>query len=120
MMPVVKSIAEVDRYNDEMQTRGYDPKGENGIQGRRYFQKGGNKRTHHIHIYEIGNSEIERHLAFRDYLNIHESEKLSYEKLKENLANRFPYDIDSYIEGKDQLLQEIEIKALKWYRTLNI
>lgn len=31
---------------------GYEAKGENGIRGRRYLQKGGDDRTHHVYIFE--------------------------------------------------------------------
>ena len=37
LMPVVKNINRVDEFNTVMVTIGYEPKGENGIYGRRYF-----------------------------------------------------------------------------------
>lgn len=114
IMPVVKDISLVDKYNEEMQNIGYEPKGENGIPGRRYFQKGGDNRTHHVHVYQVGSTEIERHLAFRDYLLNHPHERKSYGALKEKLAEQFPYDIESYINGKDAFVIEIELKALEW------
>ncbi|WP_411830965.1 GrpB family protein [Paenibacillus peoriae] len=58
-------------HNHFMQEIGYEPKGENGITGQRFFQKGGDNRTHHVHIFQVGSNEIERHLAFRDYLREH-------------------------------------------------
>lgn len=118
MMPVVKDIHRVNAFNSEMVTVGYEPKGNNGISGRRYFQKGGDHRTHHVHIYESGNPEIERHLAFRDYLRSHPEAVQQYGHLKEELAQRFPYDIESYIKGKEQLVLEIKRKAMDWYRNL--
>lgn len=78
IMPVVKDINIVDKYNEEMQGIGYEPKGENGISGRRYFEKGGDNRTHHVHIYQVGSYEIKRHLAFRDYLREHIEVKKVY------------------------------------------
>lgn len=115
IMPVVRDIKNVDKYNKKMQEFGYEPKGENGIPGRRYFQKGGDNRSHHIHIYQVGSYEIKRHLAFRDYLQGHPEIKNSYGELKERLAQQFPYDIESYINGKEGLVKEIETKALNWY-----
>ncbi|GGA36320.1 GrpB family protein [Psychrobacillus lasiicapitis] len=116
MMPIVGDISKIDSFNNAMIAIGYEPKGENGLTGRRYFQKGGNDRTHHVHIYEAGNLGIERHLAFRDYLNTHPHVKKKYGDLKESLARQFPYDIESYINGKEQLASEIERDALKWYK----
>jgi len=116
IMPVVKDINIVDKYNGDMRSIGYEPKGENGIPERRYFEKGGDNRSHHVHIYQIGNDEIKRHLAFRDYLREHPVEKKNYGEVKEKLAKQFPYDIKSYINGKDHLIKKIEAKSLNWYK----
>lgn len=115
IMPVIKDINNVDKYNLEMQEIGYVPKGENGIVKRRYFQKGGDNRTHHVHIYQIGSCEINRHLAFRDYLKSHPDEMKNYGELKEKLAQQFPLNKKSYINGKDYFVENIELKALEWY-----
>lgn len=119
IMPVVKNIKEIDKFDDQMRTIGYEPRGENGIPRRRYFQKGGNARTHHIHIYQQGDVQIERHLAFRDYLRSNNELKNKYGKLKEELSKQFPNDIASYRNGKEELVTEIEKKALSWYRLNN-
>ena len=116
ILPVVREIHIVDNFIDEMKYIGYESKGENGITGRRYFQKGGDNRTHHVHIYQFGSYEIKRHLAFRDYLLVHPEVKDSYGQLKEKLAEKFPYDVESYISGKEPLVKEIEVKALEWYK----
>lgn len=116
IMPVIKNIDRVDKFNIAMIDIGYEPKGENGIIGRRYFQKGGNDRTHHVHMYGLGNTEIERHLAFRDYLRSHPDAVKEYGNLKEELSQRFPNDIEAYIQGKEQLVLEIVKKAIAWYQ----
>lgn len=115
ILPVVKDIHHVDNFNLEMQKIGYVAKGENGITQRRYFQKGGDNRTHHVHFYQIGSGEITRHLAFRDYLISHPDEMKLYGDLKERLAQQFPNNMKSYIAGKDYFAKELERKALAWY-----
>lgn len=115
IMPVVRDITKINTYNHAMLAIGYEPKGENGLPGRRYFQKGGDNRTHHVHMYESGNPEIQRHLAFRDYLRVYHDDAKEYGDLKKALAKKFPYDVESYINGKDQLAMEIEQKAIRWY-----
>ncbi|WP_186579504.1 GrpB family protein [Aquibacillus kalidii] len=115
IMPVVKDINYVDKYDKSMGEIGYEPKGENGLPGRRYFQKGGDNRSHHVHIYQAGSHEVIRHLAFRDYIHNHSDVQKQYSELKEKLAQQFPYDMEAYINGKDQLVKEIEGKALEWY-----
>lgn len=67
-------------------------------------------------MFQVGHGEIERHLAFRDYLRTHLDAQISYCDLKERLAQEFSYDIDSYINGKNSHIKEIEIKALRWYK----
>ncbi|WP_391202421.1 GrpB family protein [Psychrobacillus sp. L4] len=120
IMPVVRDINNIDAFNGAMIAIGYEPKGENGLPGRRYFQKGGDNRTHHVHIYEMDNPEIERHLAFRDYLRTYPEVANDYGQLKEMLAKQFPYDIESYIVGKEQLATEIEEKAIQWYKVVEV
>ncbi|MDN4492528.1 GrpB family protein [Ureibacillus aquaedulcis] len=117
IMPVVKDINRIDQFCVSMIAIGYNPKGENGIPERRYFQKGEDHRTHHVHVYQLGNSEIDRHLAFRDYLRAHPDVAKKYGDLKESLSQRFPYDIESYIKGKEQLVLEIEGKAMICYQS---
>lgn len=114
IMPVVTDVDRVDDFNTVMIDIGYEPKGENGLPGRRFFQKGGDERTHHIHFYGIGDTEIERHLAFRNYLRMHPDAVKKYGSLKKELSQRFPNDIEAYISGKEQLVSEIEKKAIDW------
>ena len=115
MMPVVRDIHRMNDYNTAMISIGYESKGENGIAGRRYFQKGGDHRTHHVHMYAWGNPEIKRHLTFRDYLRAYPDVAQEYGDLKVILSQRFPYDIESYIKGKELLVSEINQKAIAWY-----
>lgn len=114
IMPVVKDISKIDQYNGRMAAIGYEAKGENRIARRRYFQKGGDERTHHVHIYEVGSSEIERHLAFRNFLQTHPEKAKVYGDLKDKLAQQFPYDIEAYINGKAELAAQIEREAMEW------
>lgn len=117
LMPVVYSLHQVDTLNEEMEQLGYVLKGENGLPGRRYFEKGGDYRTHHVHLFQIGNQEIIRHLAFRDYLRAHPKEAQRYGQLKKESALQYPNDIAAYIESKMTVVKEIEQLALHWYKT---
>ena len=115
IMPVVKDLESVDLISSEFEAIGYEYLGEFGITGRRYLRKGGEKRTHQVHIFAQSDStNIERHLAFRDYLCSHEDTKAAYAKLKRELAKKYPYDIDGYCDGKEKFVKEVEAKALDW------
>ncbi|GAA0367008.1 GrpB family protein [Bacillus horti] len=117
IMPIVRDIEKVDQFNEEMQKIGYEPLGELGISGRRYFRKGGENRTHQIHIFQNDNTyEIKRHLAVRDYLRSHKEDRIEYGRLKERLAVLFPKDIEGYSRGKHDFVQGLEQRALEWSR----
>ena len=55
LMPVVAHIEAVDPLSAQFEALGYEVMGEFGIPGRRYFRKGGDNRTHQIHIFEQSN-----------------------------------------------------------------
>lgn len=117
IMPVVKSLEAVDLEADEFENIGYEYLGEFGIKGRRYLRKGGDERTHQIHIFQINDTaNIERHLAVRDFLRTHPTDALQYGELKKQLALQYPYDIDGYCDGKEKFVRELENKALLWYK----
>lgn len=97
-----------------MKTFGYEPRGESGISGRRYFAKGKDKRTHHVHIFQIGNENIEKHLIFKHYLLNHPEEAKKYGELKIELANQFPDNTHQYQKGKEAFVNELVEKSLKW------
>ncbi|PAB60367.1 GrpB family protein [Anaeromicrobium sediminis] len=113
----VKDIKNVDKYNNEMEKLGYIAKGEYGILGRRFFLKGLYNRTHHLHVFQIGNPEIKRHLNFRDYMLVHSKEAEDYEKLKKELAIKFRYDNEGYCNGKNDFIKDIDKKAEEWAKT---
>ncbi|KYC41985.1 hypothetical protein WA1_18390 [Scytonema hofmannii PCC 7110] len=115
MLLLVTNIWEVDRYNDEMITLGYEPKGEFGISGRRFFVKGGDaSRTHHLHTYELDNPEVRKHIDFRDFLIHHPEEAQRYGDLKNELALLYRNDIESYMAGKAPLIKQLLQKAEAW------
>jgi len=108
IMVEVEDINKVDDYNKQMEELGYEALGEYGIPKRRFFQKRGNKRTHHIHIFETGSPQIKRHIDFRDYLISNSKVAEEYSLLKENLAKKYRYDIDKYQEGKESFIKKID------------
>lgn len=121
IMPVVTDISLVDPYNFQFESLGYECLSEFGILGRRYFRKGGENRTHQVHIFEQDNiKDIKRHLAFRDFLRIHLEFAQEYAELKKKLADQYPEDIEKYNNGKDNFVKKIEQEALKWQEKRDI
>ncbi|WP_105615877.1 GrpB family protein [Vallitalea okinawensis] len=116
LLIAVIDIQAIDQYDRQMATLGYIPKGENGIKGRRFYLKGECKRTHHVHVFQANNPEIERHLIFRDYMIAHPEDAKAYEKLKKDLAAKFRYDNEGYCAGKNDFIQEMDHKAELWWK----
>ena len=115
ILPVVRDLGAVDARAGDFEELGYEYLGEFGIPGRRYLRKGGDERTHQIHIFSAeSQGEIRRHLAVRDYLRTHGEEAEAYGRLKERLAEEYPYDIEGYCDGKDEFVKELERRALAW------
>ncbi|MCG3197606.1 MAG: GrpB family protein [Candidatus Omnitrophica bacterium] len=112
----VRDIDELDSRSSSMQCLGYEAKGEFGIPGRRYFRKdsASGERTHQVHAFAAHSPEIERHLAFRDYMITHPEAAQRYSELKQLLAREHSSDIQAYMDGKDAFIKEQEAKALAW------
>ncbi len=104
----VTSLNEIDELDAEMSKIGYESKGEFGISGRRYFQKGGDNRTHQIHAFRTGDENVMRHVAFRDYLRKNADVARDYGKLKRKVAESCDNDIEKYCDGKDEFVKTHE------------
>lgn len=110
----VKSIDLVDQHNDAMADLGYEAWGEYRIPGRRFFVKGDDKRTHHVHTFQVGSHDVTRHLNFRDYLIAHPDEAKAYADLKIKLAEAFRHNRRGYVTHKQDFVKALEAKALCW------
>lgn len=111
---VLEDIEQVDPLNNKMTELGYSPKGENGIPGRRYFSKGGEQRTHHIHVYQKGNENIQIHLNFQAYLLENPDIAEQYGQLKKSLLEKYPDNHQKYQEGKQEFVDQLVKAAQKW------
>jgi len=116
IMPVVENLSYIDLLTDSMQRNGYEALGEYGIPGRRYFRKRSKTVDVNAHIFSPDNKDdIIRHLAFRDYLVAHKKIADEYGNLKSDLAQKYPDDIESYMDGKNSFVKKTEKKAIIWY-----
>lgn len=119
MLAEVRSLEALDACNPAMQQLGYEPRGELGIAGRRYFSKGGDeRRSHHLHAFATAHPGLEKHLVFRDYFRVHSQEATRYAHLKRQLAQAHPDDIEAYMAGKAPLIAELLEQAHQWRKSL--
>jgi len=76
-------------------------------------------RLTHIHIWEHGTDDWNRHIAFRDYLREHPEIASQYESLKKQLSLKDWKDGNEYNDAKDSFIKTEEAKAILWYRKNN-
>jgi GrpB-like predicted nucleotidyltransferase (UPF0157 family) len=119
--PILDFVLEVEDLDDVVENLasftalGYQSKGEFGIPGRQFFtQDTEGERSHHLHVFQKGHPDIERHLVFRDYLRANPDAAREYELLKEELAQRFPNASGSYTEAKSEFILSMDEVARYW------
>ena len=94
------------RAIDTLQRADYIYRGEQGIPGRHFFRRG-NPRQYHVHLALTDSDFWRDHLLFRNYLRANSEAAAEYAALKHKLAARYPFDRESYIEGKTEFVQRI-------------
>jgi len=87
-----------------LQKLGYEYWDNNPDPNRMFFVKSmppyGEKRTHHVHIFEHNSDHWCNKLIFRDYLRSHADVAKEYEQLKAKLAQEHLYDREKYTDEK--------------------
>ncbi|AJQ95054.1 GrpB family protein [Gynuella sunshinyii] len=105
IMLEVHSLTQLDSESAGMQSLGYLIKGENGIEGRRFFLKGEIHRTHHVHAFIAGSTQVYRHLAFRDYLRMFPAIRDEYGAIKTTGAALYSEDAEQYMQYKEDFIR---------------
>ena len=111
----VANLAELDTANKNIESLGYLIKGENGISGRRYFQKGCSQRSHHVHAFQTNDFHLLRHRAFKEYLIAHPIIASEYGSIKKEFISKSDNDINIYMALKNDFIQKHEKLALEWF-----
>ena len=110
---VVSTLSAGEESVPALEALGYEYRGENGIPGRLFFRKGlvQYRRTHHLHLVEMGHEQRSSLLSFRDYLRTHPDEAGRYDALKRELSVRFREDRSAYSDGKTAFINAMLAKA---------
>jgi GrpB-like predicted nucleotidyltransferase (UPF0157 family) len=116
----VTNITELDSVSEDLESLGYVVKGENGISGRRYFQKGGLEHSHHLHAFQTKDANLMRHRAFKEYLIAHPIASAAYGHIKKDAVNNCNNDIKAYMKLKNDFIQHHEKLAIEWFKSSNI
>jgi GrpB-like predicted nucleotidyltransferase (UPF0157 family) len=64
-----------------------------------------------LHVFSAGCEEIERMLAFRDWLRANADDRLHYENVKRELAARTWRHVQNYADAKADIVREILARA---------
>lgn len=117
LMPLVVDLADLDRKRSRVEALGYDWHGEYGIPGRRYCILSGEAgiRVAQLHFFQADSPQVERHIAFRDYLRAHPEAASAYEKEKRRARDLHPNDSHAYTSEKAAWITDLEATALIWF-----
>jgi len=119
LIPEVHSLDSLDAEEAGLLGLGYEWWGEYGITGRRYCTLNDavtGRRLVQLHCFEAGDPEIERHLAFRDYLRAHPEVALAYDREKRRCRDSHPDNSHSYTDAKAAWIDSVLPLALEYYR----
>lgn len=115
LLPVVSSLAELDRRRSDIEALGYQWWGEYGLPGRRYLTKSDpttGRRLTQAHCFLQGSPEITRHLAFRDHLRARPDLAQAYDREKRRCRDAHPNDSHAYGDCKARWINAVESEAL--------
>lgn len=90
---------------------GYTHRGDLGIADREAFRASVNQPPHHLYVCPADSLALRNHLTLRDHLRANAADREAYARLKRQLAQQFPYDMDAYVEGKSEFILGILARA---------
>ncbi len=110
--PLIDMLPELRRHDEGpslaplLEPLGFIYFGSYGIEGRHFFRRKDSLSVN-VHMFETGHIEITRHLVFRDALRADDQLRSAYQHLKEELAARFPNDVESYARSKSDFVEGV-------------
>jgi GrpB-like predicted nucleotidyltransferase (UPF0157 family) len=118
--PVIDMIVVVDDSSDEgsyvplLDAEGFTLRARepDWFQHRLLVLKAG-EQTWQLHVFSIGCEEVERMVAFRDWLRTHENDRRLYESTKVELAARTWKHVQNYADAKSEIIRRILEHALR-------
>lgn len=121
LMPLVSSLADLDRNRARVEALGYAWHGEFGIESRRFcsLTDSAGLRLANVHFFEADSSDVPRHVIFRDYLRAHPDVARKYEEEKRRIASIHAKDSRGYADEKGPWVVRAEADALQWHAAKN-
>jgi GrpB-like predicted nucleotidyltransferase (UPF0157 family) len=119
LMPLVTNLSALDTREAAVCALGYEWRGEFGLPSRRFITRMSEdrrKRLFNVHCFEASMPDVDRHLAFRDYMRAHPDRAKAYEAEKFRARDVQPDDTLAYSQEKSAWIKAAEQEALTWYR----
>jgi GrpB-like predicted nucleotidyltransferase (UPF0157 family) len=106
---IIKDYNSFEIVKTKLFSIGYLHEGDLGIKDRQVFkyEDKSNLMKHHLYVCPEYSEELIRHIAFRDYLRVHQKDRDWYGEVKLLAAKYYPEDIDSYMKAKKPCGAEI-------------
>lgn len=106
---IVNTDEESLKVIDKLSKVGYEHIGNLGLEGREAFKYAENNQnitwmSHHLYVCLRGTKHLENHILLRKHLRENKKSIELYSQLKKDLAQKFSVDINSYIDGKTELI----------------
>jgi GrpB-like predicted nucleotidyltransferase (UPF0157 family) len=120
LLPIVRSVVGLDDRQALFLQLGYQYWGEYGIPGRRYCtwdDPSSGRRKFQLHCFESEHCEIERHLAFRDYLRANQQKAQEYDEEKRRCRKLHLHDSHAYSAAKANWIAGELPAALTYFRS---
>ncbi|HWQ65891.1 MAG TPA: GrpB family protein [Methanospirillum sp.] len=94
---------------ERLHAAGFEHEGDLGIAGREAFRRmyDDGCMPYHLYVCPKDGEELHRHILFRDHLRAHPDSREAYARLKRELSDADPHDIDKYCEGKGVFIRGI-------------
>lgn len=108
------SLEAVDQRRNALERIGYEYKGEYGIAGRRYCVLYCPEKLNayvHLHLFQHGDIEIEKHLRFRDHLRSSATARDTYLQHKRRLVDEIKIERHRYSEMKSDVIANLLSEA---------
>jgi len=115
LLGIARDLATLDAAQPAIEALGFEAWGEYGLPRRRFFTLSDpvtGARLKNLHCWALGDPEIPRHLAFRDYVRSNPEIAARYAREKERCAALHPLDSHAYTDCKSAWIREIETAAV--------
>ena len=114
----VRDFDSIGDYDEAFKKKGYTIHGTGYVTPDDYYiSKEGADGTRFlsVHIFQEGNPKIQDYRVFREFLTKNEKDRNQYIKLKKDLQSVHPDNYNEYVQGKQDFIENLKIKAKHWY-----